>query len=63
MAISKDISYLDEIRQVCQNNRGGRRVIMHVLDQSVLVHKKYWVTDDAIDQLGQLVGVGRVWEA
>ena len=63
VAISKDISYLDEIRQVCQNNRGGRRVIMHVLDQSVLVHKKYWVTDDAIDQLGQLVGVGRVWEA
>lgn len=61
--ISNDMVYLDEIRQVCQNNRGGRRLVIHVLDQAVLVHKKYWVSDESIDKFGELLGVGRIWEA
>ncbi len=63
MVANPDILQLDEIKQVCQNNRGGRRVVIHVLDKSVLIHKKYWVSDESIDKFGALLGVGRIWEA
>ncbi len=55
-ALLDDLALFEEFKNICRSHRGVMPVFFHVGDQTILAHKRYWVTDDALC-LGQIEGV------
>jgi DNA polymerase-3 subunit alpha len=58
-----DLSIVEDIKRLSNQHRGSLPLYIHIGEQRVLAHKKYWMTEDhaAIGQLENLVGQGHVW--
>ncbi len=51
-----NLALFEEFKRICRGHRGAIPVFFHVGDQTVLAHKRFWVTDDALC-LGQVEGL------
>jgi len=55
-ALTDNLALFEEFKKVARSHRGAMPVFFHVGDQTILAHKRFWVTDDALC-LGQVEGI------
>lgn len=59
----EDLALFKDLQGLCRQSRGSMPLYFHVGGATVMSHKKYWVTDDALvhGRFENLMGSGKVW--